>query len=957
MHDRRWDMHRQYRKLMHPKLHQQLEPYIRDRGKGIIVRRAAIDIAEACELGTLQNVLTEITLDVEEPIPIRVRAAYTVAQIADGPTKLKLKPLAFGTVGDDPDDELKGCALRALWPRSIGAKELFSILTPPKSSLHGAYRTFISRDLPKSLEPSHLPDALRWVAAKGPRHQMGYSARLLIDAIMLAGWKHLEFPEVIEAYAQASLSRFKHHEALVEERAKQSLDDQVRANNAKRQILSEAMIHHQSIAEQDVTEAAYRIWRLATGQDVLWMIGMLRTSGNETEKRIWCRLVSLSLDQRDARQVDAVLIGCDEEPTLAAEFQWLVTPTVLGSPAAEKMKADFLEWEKRENRSRERSLLNPSPAERIDKLLEEYEAGNLAAWWHLNMELTLEPHSTHYGEELESDLTVLPGWKAAGAKTRRRIVESAKPYLRKQDPETSQWIGTNTFNRAALAGYRALRLVLREDRDFILSLPFKAWQKWAPVILSYPTPSGTDEEQPHLAIVSLVYGFAPKETIDTLMTLIDKENEGGGHVFINRKIQTCWDDRIAEALFNKVKDKQLTPGNTKVLLEQLLDHDNRDAEIFAKWLLTVPLPAVDPERSRATLAACALLTHIKDSKWSVVWPAMRTGVEFANEVISEAAHSDGWGNKAGIGVRLSENDLGDLYIWLAQNYPHSQDPQRDGLGFVSKRESIAHWRDAILENLKTKGTVQTCEAIRRIQKSLPVLSWLKWTLLDAEAITRRSTWKPLNPADFLKLTRHSETRLVQNGNQLLDVVIESLMHLERKLQGETPASPFLWDRLGETFRPKAESLLCDFGKLHLEDDLKQRGVVVNREVQIHRGERTDIHITAVTPGQTKDSYDSITVIIEAKGCWHPELDTAMGTQLCGQYLDNNDCQHGLYLVGWFNCNLWDKKDYRKAGTPNVTLEELRKQLGSQAANLSTNGRVIKSYVIDAALSSRPSRNK
>ena len=198
---------------------------------------------------------------------------------------------------------------------------------------------------------------------------------------------------------------------------------------------------------------------------------------------------------------------------------------------------------------------------------------------------------------------------------------------------------------------------------------------------------------------------------------------------------------------------------------------------------------------------------------------------------------------------------------------------------------------------------------------------------------------------------------MQNGNQLLDVVIESLMHLERKLQGETPASPFLWDRLGETFRPKDESLLCDFVKLHLEDDLKQRGVVVNREVQIHRGERTDIHITAVTPGQTKDSYDSITVIIEAKGCWHPELDTAMGTQLCGQYLDNNDCQHGLYLVGWFNCNLWDKKDYRKAGTPNVTLEELRKQLGSQAANLSTNGRVIKSYVIDAALSSRPSRNK
>jgi predicted NACHT family NTPase len=950
MHDRRWDMHRQYRKLMHPKLYQQLEPYIRDRGKGIIVRRAAIDIAEACELRTLQNVLADMALDVDEPMPIRVHAAYSVAQIGDETTKLKLKPLAFRTVSDDPDDELKGCALRALWPNGIGAKELFSILTPPRSNLHGAYRTFISRDLRKNLEPSHLPVALSWVAAKGPRHEMDFSVRLLIDAIMLAGWKHLESPQVLEAYAQASLSRLKQYEELVEKQANKSLDDQLRADNPKRHKLLGAMVHHQSITEQDVTEGAYPIWRLATSQDVLWMIGMLRTSGNETEKRIWCRLVSLSLDQRDAGQVDAVLVGCDEEPTLAAEFQWLVTPIVLGSPAAEKMKADFLEWQKRESRNRERPLLKPPPTERVAKLLERYEVGDLAAWWQLNRELTLEPASTHYGEELESDLTVLPGWKETGAETKWRLVEAAKSYLLKQDPETNRWLGNNTFYRPAFAGYRALRLVLHEDTDFILNLPVEVWQKWAPVILSYPTPSGTDEEQPHLALVSLAYRFAPNEIIQTLVRLIDKENEGGGHVFITRKIRTCWDDQIAEALFNKVKDKQLSPQNTKVLLEQLLDHDNQDAAIFAKSLLTVPVPAVDPDRSRAMLAACALLTHTKDASWSVVWPAMMTDIEFANEIVAEVAHSDGWGNRAGIGDRLGEDELSHLYIWLAQIYPHSEDPQRDHAGFVSKRESIPYWRDAILETLKTRGTVRACEAIRRIQKSLPALSWLRWTLLDAEAIARRGTWKPLDPADFLKLTRHSETRLVQNGNQLLDVVIESLMHLERKLQGETPASPFLWDKIGKTFRPKDEGLLCDFVKLHLEDDLKQRGVVVNREVQIHRGERTDIHVTAITPGHAKDSYDSITIIIEAKGCWHPELDTAMEAQLCSQYLVNNACQHGLYLVGWFNCNLWDEEDYRRARAQKVKLEELRKQLDSQAANLSTNGRVIKSYVINAALS-------
>ena len=42
-------------------------------------------------------------------------------------------------------------------------------------------------------------------------------------------------------------------------------------------------------------------------------------------------------------------------------------------------------------------------------------------------------------------------------------------------------------------------------------------------------------------------------------------------------------------------------------------------------------------------------------------------------------------------------------------------------------------------------------------------------------------------------------------------------------------------------------VLADFVKVHLDKDLKQRGVVVNREVEIHRpagasvGERTDAH--------------------------------------------------------------------------------------------------------------------
>jgi len=195
-------------------------------------------------------------------------------------------------------------------------------------------------------------------------------------------------------------------------------------------------------------------------------------------------------------------------------------------------------------------------------------------------------------------------------------------------------------------------------------------------------------------------------------------------------------------------------------------------------------------------------------------------------------------------------------------------------------------------------------------RELPELDWLKWVLLEAQDITRRRTWVPPQPDEILKVASHSELRLVQSGDQLLEVVVESLKRLEAKLQGETPAAQFLWDQIisKNAWRPKDENSFSDYVKIHLDENLKQRGVVVNREVEIrrgagpNRGERTDIHVDAVAHNTDGEAYDSVTVIIEVKGCWHPELDHAMKTQLVDRYLKDNRCQHGLYLVGWFNCD-------------------------------------------------------
>ena len=123
----------------------------------------------------------------------------------------------------------------------------------------------------------------------------------------------------------------------------------------------------------------------------------------------------------------------------------------------------------------------------------------------------------------------------------------------------------------------------------------------------------------------------------------------------------------------------------------------------------------------------------------------------------------------------------------------------------------------------------------------------------------------------------------------------------------------------KTFRPKDENAISDYIKIHLDEDIRSKGIIINREVQIHRGEKTDIHVDAVIEDIDNGYFNSISVIIEVKGCWNNELSNAMQTQLIEKYLKNNNCKHGLYLIGWFNTKKWDEGDYRKKIFPNLKL--------------------------------------
>src|SRR5262249_53636604 len=149
------------------------------------------------------------------------------------------------------------------------------------------------------------------------------------------------------------------------------------------------------------------------------------------------------------------------------------------------------------------------------------------------------------------------------------------------------------------------------------------------------------------------------------------------------------------------------------------------------------------------------------------------------------------------------------------------------------------------------------------------------------------------------------------------VVLESLDRLQRLLRGETPSIRDLWNEDRERGpRPKDEAHLSDYIKRHLDSDLLAAGVVVNREVQIRRGDQTDLRVEAVRVGAGQ--AHRLAVTIEVKGCWNPGLKADMEGQLRNRYLSRGTTC-GVYVVGWFRGGPWDPDDHRERSTPKWDL--------------------------------------
>ena len=948
-----FDAQLNYRQLSYPEMSEQLRPYIIDTSQKNNVRWAAMEMARVAGAGPLKRELLAVTLDAEQDNHLRVVATSVLSEVADERIQNALRPLALKALPNDADDELRGLALEIAWPEAVSLEEFLETFSLPNDpGRWGMYRTFIgSHDFWQAIQPPDMPRMLNFLRESDHWHWISDANRFYggLDHFLVRALAHLADGTILDSLSRLIWREIDEHNTDLIGGEELEFRKRLQSDTTARRLLLTHIVEAVIPDGKDTTwlyDGNYTPFLISV-TDFDWLLDQIFSASSDQNKGRWLELLWRVFDANDFDKKSRLLKLGEKEPVLKEIVH-----------RAEKPLEMQEKWQKeREERERARIAENPDPQKVIKQRLARV-AEDPHWWWVLVRDLTLKPGDTHYSADLERDIHKFPGWQGATQHVKTQIIETAKVFSRLDDVGGEAWIGNKEMNYGTIAGYKALRLLLVQDPNYVESMSPNIWQKWAPIILTYPN-IGTftnEDYAPDKRLLELAYQKAPDVCLEIISQDVDHDLKKHNGAFILSRLDAIWDDRISALLLAKVKKKWRKGRAVEGLLRELVERDYDPACELAKKWLRIQQDASAQLKARAASAAIALLNSSQDASWSLVYPFLKKHSELSQDVAYGVG--DGRYTKRGaVQSRLTAEEAAELYLWLDGTFP----PEEDNVYLsgvvhqVTARDEVARWRNNVLTELQERGTREAIVALEKILQARPHYDWLYWTIRKARENARRETWIPLTPEQVLKLGTRPDAKLIRGPEQLLDLIVESLGRLDTALQGETPVSTFLWNKLSKTrYRPKDEESLSDLIHWHLKTDLRRKGLGITREPVIRkgegeaRGERLDVLVNLATPAHTILS-EQVGVIIEVKGCWNKGLSRALKGQLVQRYLADNPGRCGLYVVGWFMCPQWDDKDARKHETPKYSLAEAQIFFDEQATQASVKGNIARAVVLNTAL--------
>lgn len=964
-----------YQKLNHSDLGKQLQVVLIDASKSYIVRYEAVQIAQSCDLHELVPDLIALATDATANLQLRALAIIAIRDLG-GAQDLqdKLLPLAKGASGDDPDDELKGAAFCALFPDHISADELFGLITPHKNeSLLGSYDYFLNYQLCDLLKPEDFVVAIRWIGAQDPAEmkpqRRHHRMESFCDNVMWHAWSQLDDAAVLEAFAEESYARLEGYDSIVGGIHSNKFSAELSTNPKRRESLIRQLVKLGLASNKDAREFGFLLRSVVSPDDLAWLVGWLQT---ETDANTRAMIIELVQNCYRFSRVDHIEIldkARGDHPDLNDAFTWLFDVFELGSNRAREERERF----ERNNRSfgEPEKPLEPAPAERVRIRLEQSEAGHPQAWSDLCRQLSLRADATTSSEYSdEADVTAYPGWTAGNDELRTRIVEAAERFLvdPRIEPKIDECLTGTGLTNYLLDGFRALLLLKKADSGKYDALSHEVWQKWIGAVLLFPSSLG---EAAQLELLEDLYQRAPNEFLEIFLRRLRFEATVWQHLPVVSTCDELMDTRMFEILLTEIENNDINEEG-KMSIARALARSNSAA--FADWVFDRAGSSLE-NRSGNKVLVCAvanLIARHPELAWEKFWQVVEGDAEFGRSVFSELGHLS---LSSPFLDHLTDDQLGDLFIWLWEQFPESRTEQREMVSEWTAGDALFDLRIHIPNILSNRNTPGGCNALKRLVEKFPDFVGLRRMMLDAEERLRTENWIPYAPKYILQLVNNRKARLVANESELSDCILEVLAELQTDLQSHQAMNEDFWrdvpisfvtkltgwlsgKKQQKIFLPCDEEAFCNVVARYLQRHLASTGVIVNREVVIRpnpgaKGERTDIHVDAVALTADKTAYERLTVVIEAKGIWNDELETAMKTQLHGQYLNQARSKSGIFLVGYFNCAQWDSADYRNAKSKRRTFDGTRQLLEIQASELSKDGFRLEAVVLDVSLRDNP----
>lgn len=941
-----WRLRSRYRKLRYSGLAKQLAAKLRSPQLPDIAKYEVIQMIEACEVRELHTGLARLALTATKDADLRVHAADIITRYGDKRLKRRLRPLALGQRGADKNEELLGVGLRACWPDFLTTEQLFRSLRAPGDEHTSRYSLFINDEkVIEEIPDNQLGIALRWIESQTENSPFS-SFRGVIHRILERATAALNDPEVRRAFVAALLSRLRKHDygsGNEGQRLSQMLD----ANpDLRRECINDVLKIF-----SDVSHDAFLItwWsvRLVQSSDLSWLLDQLDLAKTAAERVKLSHLIRRVFHPDTAENVDRLV----ESAARCTELQEVLAPWLepidLESDNGKKLKADWdreQEWKRlAAEQQKEPPALDPPPAQRIRGFLNRIDDGDSDAWWQLSHWMEIEDNGRYSRKDHQIDIRELPGWEKTAEPDKRRTILASEDYLRKHQSNSNVWFAKpNVLYRPMLAGLRALLLLANEDRQRFDGLPVDVWTRWVPAIVHQQHYDESDEFR--LLLTAAIEKVSPAATAEILKA-VEKENQKGETLWVLYKLGAKFDAGIGIELLARVRRRpHLTAKCAAQILAKCVAAEIPGALDQARYWIPKKAPKQKRLRALALEAAHLLLLNRNAIDWPIIWKVIQQDSKFGKILFGRLGYEHYHVVPPLIG-ETEPCDVGLLWEWMLKQYPLAEDPDRSRGGSVTPRWAMADLRDALVSSLADRGTPEACEELNRLTGKFPQIPWLKRVLARGKDQMRRNTWSPISPEELFKLASSKKNRLVQNTDQLMDALIEALGEAQAKLHAETPAAPFLWNN----DRPKEEEAISDWIKIELETLLISRGIILNREVQIHIKEKTDIHVDAISRDNPTDEFGRSKVIIEVKGCWNPDQKTAMKDQLVDRYLAQNDCTHGIFLFGWFLCNAWSRKDSRRRQVRFATRTDAEEYFRADAARLSKPPILVRSILMDATI--------